>query len=101
MTNRDINIFTDCQAAIIAAFHSHMPTNNINVHWVPAHKDILGNELADQQAKAAPQEVARSKDPVESEKNKSEAITERSYNGGQKESRGKVEAEIHAVREDE
>ena len=29
----------------------------VNGYWVPAHKDILGNELADQQAKVSAQEM--------------------------------------------
>ena len=36
----------------------------IHVHWVPVHKDIMGNELADQQAKAAAHEMLVSKDHV-------------------------------------
>ena len=30
----------------------------MNVHWVPGHQDIRGNELADKQAKEAAAEVS-------------------------------------------
>ena len=55
---RDIHIFTDCQGAIVSAFHNQIPKNKIgiitsvkqgiqqisekgnriHVHWVPGHK---------------------------------------------------------------
>ena len=66
-----IHVFTDCQPAIKAAFNGGIPSgkvdiilqikecvncfsdsgNDIIVHWVPGHRDIEGNELADSQAK--------------------------------------------------
>ena len=68
-----IHLFTDCQPAIITAFDKKPPTskskivtkikeccnilyskgNSMNVHWVPGHQDIRGNELAVKQAKEA------------------------------------------------
>ena len=32
--------------------------NEVKVHWVPGHKDIDGNELADRQAKEAAEEMS-------------------------------------------
>ena len=71
-----IHFFTDCQPAIIAAFNGGIPSgkvdilqikecvnclsdsgNGIIVHWVPGHRDIEGNELADRQAKEAANEM--------------------------------------------
>ena len=77
LRNRTIHIFTDCQAAIITAFNNAIPKNKIDiilqikeflgrlsdkdnvieVHWVPGHKNIEGNELADIQAKEAAKEM--------------------------------------------
>ena len=77
LRGRNIHFFTDCQAAILTAFHNQLQMtkieitmdikqlineimekdNMIHVHWVPAHKDIMGNELADQRAKAAAHEM--------------------------------------------
>ena len=82
--NRNIHVFTDCQGAIVLAFQNQIPTNKIeivtsikqhitqigekgnkkHVHLVPGHKDILGNELADQQAKEGAEEMTSAKDPV-------------------------------------
>ena len=72
-----IHFFTDCQPAIKAAFNGGLPSgkvdiilqikesvnclsdggNDIIVHWVPGHRDIEGNELADCQAKEAANEM--------------------------------------------
>ena len=77
LKDRYIHFFTDCQPAIIAAFNSSIPSgkvdivlqikeyvaklsdrgNSIVVQWVPGHRDIEGNELADLQAKEAANEM--------------------------------------------
>ena len=49
--------------------------NSINVHWVPGHQDIRGNELADKQAKEAAAEVS-GKDDIPIEMDKKEAVSE-------------------------
>ena len=94
--NRNIHVFTDCQGAIVSAFQNQIPTNKIeivtsikqhiaqigekgnkiHVHWVPGHKDILGSELADQQAKAGAEEMVSGKDPVVMTMDKREAVAE-------------------------
>ena len=50
--------------------------NKIHIHCVPGHKDILGNELADQQAKAGAEEMVSVKDPIVMAMDKREAIAE-------------------------
>ena len=37
----------------IDKIHEAKPTSNIHIEWVPGHKDIEGNEQADQAAKTA------------------------------------------------
>ena len=76
--DRLIHILTDCQLAIRTAFGGQLPKckietllsineimskicgrrNEVKVHWVPGHKDIEGNELADGQAKEAVEEMS-------------------------------------------
>ena len=78
---RNVHFFTDCQAAILTSFHNQLTKtkieitlelmisaiiekdNMIHVHWVPGNKDIMDNELADQQAKAASHEMLVSNEP--------------------------------------
>ena len=71
VNNRTIHMFTDCQSAIITAFITELPQSkvdtvvsirnavdeinikggNLQVHWVPGHRNIKGNDLADSEAK--------------------------------------------------
>ena len=50
--------------------------NEVKVHWVPGHKDIEGNELADRQAKAAATEMCAQDVPIEPVLDNREAISE-------------------------
>ena len=93
--NRHIHIITDCQPAIKTAFGNQLPKNKIDivfdiksslgkitkgnkidVHWVPGHKEIKGNELADEQAKEAASEMSKPDVTVEPIFDKKEAVTE-------------------------
>ena len=75
--NRTIHMFTDCQPAIITAFITELPRSKIDtvisirnavdelktkgskleVHWVPGHRNIKGNDLADSEAKKGAEEI--------------------------------------------
>ena len=96
VVKRNIHVFTDCQGAIVLAFQNQIPTNKIEivtsikqhitqiaekgnkilVHWVPGYRDIMGNDLADQQAKAGAEEMVSAKDPVVMTMDKREAVAE-------------------------
>ena len=87
---------TDCQSAIRTAFGYELPRNEIEiildiktnlskirerqneikVHWVPGHKEIEGNELADQMAKPAAIEMSGSDVKVPPVWDKREAFQE-------------------------
>ena len=102
--DRDTHIFMDCQGAIISAFHDQITKNKIgmitsikesiqqisekgnriHVHWVPGHKEIAGNELADQQAKAGAQEMVAAQDHGPIAMDKREAIAEIKQKIGEK-----------------
>jgi ribonuclease HI len=72
--HKDVYVFTDNQSAIQAVetpkrqsgqyivekildtideIHKLAPARTIHIEWVPGHKNIVGNEQADQAAKAA------------------------------------------------
>ena len=94
--NRSVHILTDCQPAIKTAFGGHLPSckietvisihesmnkicgrgNEVKIHWAPGHKDIEGNELADQQAKTAAVEMSAPDVPILPVLDKREVITE-------------------------
>ena len=77
-----IHIFVDCQPAIISAFGTEIPKHNVDVilnikqisstlqnngysllaHWIPGHKNLKGNELADCLAKTAAKEMIGKKE---------------------------------------
>ena len=95
--DRSVHILTltDCQPAIKTAFGGQIPRckietilsinksmskicekgNAVKVHWVPGHKDIEGNELADRQPKAAATEMCVPAVPIEQVLDKREAIS--------------------------
>ena len=75
---RTDRFISDCQPAIRTAFGGQLPKckietvlsinesmskicgrgNEVKVHWVPEHKDIEGNELADRQGMEAAEEMS-------------------------------------------
>ncbi|XP_045198655.2 uncharacterized protein LOC123552970 [Mercenaria mercenaria] len=87
-TAKKIHIFTDCQAAITSVFCKEVPTKmieniitikkylanlqdrkyEIEIRWIPGHKELTGNELADSQAKAAASEMCTSDTEENTEK---------------------------------
>ncbi|XP_053379939.1 uncharacterized protein LOC123561196 [Mercenaria mercenaria] len=95
ITGRKIHIFTDCQAAIMSAFCKEIPTNKIEaisnikkylaaieerqnhteVHWIPGHKNLTGNELADKQAKLAATEMSMAETEEKGMLDAREAVT--------------------------
>ena len=77
-----IHFFIDCKPAIISAFGTDIPRHNVdvilkirqlssllqnnghnlNVHWIPGHRDFKGNELADNLAKNGAKEMVGKKE---------------------------------------
>jgi len=75
--DKEIHMYTDCQAAIQSVFSTQTPktkiatiqnaqrlrkelhdrNNSLTVHWIPGHMNITGNDLADRQAKEAAKEA--------------------------------------------
>ena len=68
-----IDIFFDIKSSLGKI---HERKNKIDMHWVPGHKEIKGNELADEQAKEAASEMSKPDVTVEPIFDKKEAVTE-------------------------
>ena len=94
--NRTVHVLTDCRPAIKTAFGGQIPRNKIEilldiknsiskinengneikVHWVPGHKEIERNEIADRQAKEAAREMSAPDIPILPILDKKEAVSE-------------------------
>ena len=76
MVNKSIHLFIDCQAALTSVFSEETPRKNIAIiseagqilfklgksnivtaHWIPGHINIDGNEIADNLAKEAAEDM--------------------------------------------
>ena len=88
--------FTSSQTVIKTAFGGHLPKckietvlsinesmiqicergNEAKIHWVPGHRDIEGNKLADRQAKEAAAEMSAPDLPILPVLDKREVISE-------------------------